>query len=118
MQSPSGPKVYQKAVACSLPLDPKSTHSSLELGWLPQAERLLCSHPLDPKSTPGGAGQAAERVARAGARQLGGWCVAAGRGPALGLACRSNVIPHVLWAKAASNTDRLPLASLCMSCLR
>ena len=26
-------------------------------------------------------------MARAGARQLGGWCVAAGCGPALGLAC-------------------------------
>ena len=34
-----------------------------------------------------GAGQAAERVARVGARQLGGWCVAARCGPALGLAC-------------------------------
>jgi hypothetical protein len=42
-----------------------------------------------PRSVGGGrgAGQAAERVARAGAGQLGGLCVAAGRGPALCLAC-------------------------------
>ena len=42
-----------------------------------------------PRSVGGGrgAGQAAECVDRAGAGQLSGLCVAAGHGPALGLAC-------------------------------
>jgi len=116
MQSPSGPKVYpwngphagRKGAVAGL--------ACARAARAGRAGRMACAWPRGaslgggragigrwrwiwiaiacPRSVGGGrgAGQAAERVARAGARQLGGWCVAAGCGPALGwpaCACRA-----------------------------
>ena len=107
-------------MACSRPLDPKSTRgrkgavaglACARAARAGRAGRMACAWPRGASLGGGrvgigswrwiwtalacprnvgeglGAGQAAERVARTDARQLGGVCVAAGFGPALGFVC-------------------------------